>query len=127
MSALTKSERVFVDTHRKWLATNPGLDHGTYTAIIDRLQGVIQQETARADEATKDRDHWKANHDYIKLHCAVLRDRFDLPAERLKAYQELCRHLEDARSALSTANNRIKHLEEELRRRQDPNYSPGVY
>ncbi len=53
---------------------------------------------ALADAAQKERDdlraqlaHWKSNHDQLAARCAILRERDDLPVDRLPAYRELVR------------------------------------
>lgn len=68
---------------------------------------------------TRELAHWKANHDHIKLHCSVLRDRPDLPADRLKAYQDLCRQIDATNTRAETAESRVTVLEEALSRCAD--------
>ena len=33
--------------------------------------------------------HWKSNHDHMVERCAILRERHDLPVDRIPAYQRL--------------------------------------
>lgn len=40
------------------------------------------------DEITRDRDHWKANHDAQVQRAKVLMDRIDMPFERVNAYND---------------------------------------
>lgn len=42
--------------------------------------------------------HWKSNHDEFVRRCALLRERPDLPVDRIPAYQELIRLQELVRS-----------------------------
>ncbi|KAA0888736.1 hypothetical protein [Oryzomonas rubra] len=40
-------------------------------------------------ELTKERDHWKANHNDLKNRLAFLRQRPDLPVDRIPVYEQL--------------------------------------
>lgn len=50
-------------------------------------------------EWMKDAAHWKSNHDDLVKRCALLREREDLPVDRIPAYNELVR--------LQAENNRL--------------------
>lgn len=52
---------------------------------IDRMQTLAND----LDAAVKERDHWKSNHDAVVERNRVLRDRPDLPADRLPALKAL--------------------------------------
>lgn len=39
----------------------------------------------------KKAEHWKSNHDDLVKRCALLREREDLPVDRIPAYNELVR------------------------------------
>lgn len=48
-------------------------------------------EKQRAEKAEAERDQWKAQHADMVKRCALLRERDDLPVDRIPAYQELVR------------------------------------
>lgn len=52
---------------------------------ILHLENRIDDEAFRAETAEISRDHWKANHDQMVQRNAVLRQRPDLPVDRLPA------------------------------------------
>lgn len=72
-------------------------------AAIDELAEL----RAKVNELTKDRDHWKANHDAQVSAARLLRYKTDLPVERAEAYDELIelrakyQESEDAESCLA--------------------------
>lgn len=57
-------------------------------------------------ELQKELTHWKANHANIALRCKLLRDRPDLPVERIKAFDRI--------EALQNENLALKERNEEL-------------
>jgi hypothetical protein len=59
----------------------------------------LQAMQARAEAAERERDHWKANHAEMVQRNAVLRERPDLPADRLPSiarYEARVKELEEA-------------------------------
>lgn len=59
-------------------------------------KAMLQGETARADAAERDRDHWKANHENQVRRARIMMDRPDMPIERVKAYQHMLELEKDA-------------------------------
>lgn len=101
---------VFIDNLRMIRNWRKRVDNLGTTWTHDRVAfelGValkhIDYLLPEAAELKTQRDHWKANHDHIKLHLSVLRDRPDLPVDRHRAYQELARRLEGALEELAAA------------------------
>lgn len=78
---------------------------------IVRSERDLAESVAR--RAIGDANHWKTNHADQVARCALLRQRPDLPVERLPAYQELVRlqeALRDTRDGLGTALDRIHDM-----------------
>ena len=46
----------------------------------------MKKELTELEIMTKDRDHWKANHDHQVIIARILKDRTDMPLERVKAH-----------------------------------------
>ncbi|EKD22642.1 MAG: hypothetical protein ACD_84C00026G0002 [uncultured bacterium] len=59
---------------------------------------------------TKDRDHWKSNHDNQVQRARILIERTDTPLERTNAYAQIGELLTEK----ELLKARVKHLEQEL-------------
>jgi hypothetical protein len=68
-------------------------------AAIDLMTSGMEVKRQRIFDLVAERDHWKANHDNAVARCALLRERPDLPVDRIPAYQELVRLQEAAAKA----------------------------
>ena len=66
-------------TSKLWNATNADRN-----ACINELQESLALAQAEIKQ-------WKANHDDVVKRCALLREREDLPVDRIPAYRELIR------------------------------------
>lgn len=64
--------------------------------------------------AEKERDHWKANHDEQVRKNKILRERPDLTAERLEAYQAMEAELANANTAWAALNETHQKQAEKL-------------
>lgn len=62
------------------------------------------------EQLQKELTHWKANHENITIRCKLLRDRLDLPVERIKAFE----HLEALQNENASLHARIEALLNEL-------------
>ena len=62
-------------------------DHPDYLAIYGDPLAIPSFVQAMAEELKKERNHWKSNHSNMVKLNAFLRDRPDLPADRLGAYE----------------------------------------
>lgn len=64
-------------------------------SAFDEELAILRAErdaaVAAAAQAAGNARHWQANHADLVARCALLRERPDLPAERLPAYRELVR------------------------------------
>jgi hypothetical protein len=68
-------------------------------------------------ELQKELTHWKANHSNISLRCQLLRDRWDLPVERIRAFEQM-EVLQNENLALkehSECDKKIADLESAIR------------
>ena len=69
--------------------------YGNVTLLKDHVDDFVAttQEYVDLKEAlidmTRDRDHWKANHDNQVKRARVLIERGDLPIERILCYQQI--------------------------------------
>lgn len=59
--------------------------------IADAQARIIESWKKRAEKAEAERDQWKAQHADMVKRCALLRERDDLPVDRIPAYEELVR------------------------------------
>lgn len=65
-------------------------ENATAQALALKAAKAMQQaETARADKAEADCNHWKANHENQVLRARILMERQDMPIERVKAYRRM--------------------------------------
>lgn len=58
---------------------------------IARLRRALMLAEAAARHEAANADHWRANHANLVARCALLRERPDLPVDRIPAYDELVR------------------------------------
>lgn len=64
------------------------------------VETVYAALVERALKAEQERDHWKNNHDQMAQRNAVLRERPDLPVDRLPAIAVYERQISDLKEAL---------------------------
>lgn len=80
------------------------VDPRTVLDLIDDLSTVVNAE----QKALKELDHWKANHECEVSRARVLKERPDMPLERIAAYNRMV-ELEDENKSLK---QRISSLED---------------
>lgn len=62
--------------------------------LRQRIEIILEENVAmrqRIENLEKELHHWKSNHKAMVHRCAMLRDRPDLPVDRIPAYRELIR------------------------------------
>lgn len=59
------------------------------------------------DSLQKERDHWKANHDEMVARNALLRNRPDLPIERIRGYEEIMKRITDLESQINSYKEKL--------------------
>ncbi|WP_353641362.1 Lar family restriction alleviation protein [Mesorhizobium sp. WSM2239] len=101
------------DTYTRWNnPPSPFLPDGAEVMLkaADAIVALIALVRANAAE----RDHWKANHDEMVARNAVLRDRPDLPVDRLPALQRVEARAEAAERKLAEAGKVLKQIADPL-------------
>lgn len=61
-------------------------------ALREAMKGaavIANNAGAEIKDLRRERDHWKANHDFQVARARLLIERTDLPLERVRAYEEL--------------------------------------
>ena len=71
------------------------------------LTAMVKDRDKRIDALAAEVKTWKANHDEMKARNKLLRNRPDLPMERVVGYDEMMRRLEEAEA-------RVRDLSSEL-------------
>lgn len=56
--------------------------------------------------------HWKSNHDDLVKRCALLREREDLPVDRIPAYAELTR-LQEESKRFAACRHQARYMQED--------------
>jgi hypothetical protein len=96
---------------------------------VDKHGTVFTQPTAEAYAMVcKARDHWKANHDHIKLRLAAILTRPDLPREHVKAWQWLCWALDNAAEEAEEYKKQVERLQftlDQVKRKVTPESEIG--
>lgn len=70
-------------------------------AVLPFSQSHYCQLGQRIRELEKDRDHWKAAHDEMAARNKLLRNRPDLPLERVTGYDEIMQQLAAERAKVA--------------------------
>ena len=107
----------FVSQPGKWLFTIAGKEQ--WVEIVDDPVYLA---------ALRESKHWKANHDHIKLRLAAILTRTDIPREHVKAWQDLCRMLDDSSAYMYTLRNQVERLQftlDQVRRKVTPESDIG--
>lgn len=74
-------------TRDKQLTTTPSKEEMVEKNILE--ENVVLKQ--RIESLERELHHWKSNHKAMVHRCAMLRDRPDLPVDRIPAYRELIR------------------------------------
>lgn len=89
----------------------------------NRVQASCKAAEKERDDLREELAHWKVNHDQMAARCAILRERDDLPVDRLPAYRELMR-LQSAVAQPSQPTDISRQLRKFA---GDPGYIHGDY
>lgn len=96
-----------IDGEGKTVACNTTFYPTAITAVhASTIVAAVNEVAELRDQlatALKDRDHWKANHSEMVQRNSVLRERPDLPVDRLPSIARYEVQLATARAALLTA------------------------
>jgi hypothetical protein len=110
VSAMDRLDQFFeIEGEADQWANSPGV----FDSVVEPLVTLasLQAMQVRAEKAERERDHWKANHAEMVQRNAVLRERPDLPADRLPSiarYEARVKELEEALEPFARAADFIE-------------------
>jgi regulator of replication initiation timing len=83
--------------------------HGKFSAgergvITDPVLVFASDYTNMVEKLSAERDHWKANHDCLRERARLLRERLDMPVERVQAFDQVQHLQQEVATLVQTVN-----------------------